>query len=62
MHPQVLTLLLATLPIMHRGGNLAVFYKNFSYSDGLISLGKITSGIEALNISGAIKVKIELEK
>lgn len=43
-------------------GNLAVFYKDFSYSNGLISLGKITSGIEALNVSGPVKAKIELEK
>ena len=43
-------------------GNLAVFYKDFSYSNGLISLGKITNGIEALTVSSAFKVKIELEK
>jgi hypothetical protein len=43
-------------------GNLAIFYKNFSYSNGLISLGKITSGIEALNVSGTVKAKIELEQ
>jgi hypothetical protein len=43
-------------------GNLAIFYKSFSYSNGLISLGKITSGIEALNVSGPVKAKIELEQ
>jgi hypothetical protein len=43
-------------------GNLAVFYKNFSYSSGLISLGKITSGIDALHEDGTIEVKIELDK
>jgi hypothetical protein len=41
-------------------GNLAIFYKDFSYSNGLISLGKITSGIEALNVSGPLKAKFEL--
>ena len=30
-------------------GNLAMFYKDFRYSSGLIKLGKIDSGIEALN-------------
>jgi hypothetical protein len=43
-------------------GNLALFYKDFSYSTGLISLGKITSGIDALKVSGQVAVKIELEK
>jgi hypothetical protein len=43
-------------------GNLAIFYKDFSYSNGLISLGKITSGIEALSVSGTVKAKIELEQ
>jgi hypothetical protein len=42
-------------------GNLAIFYKDFSYSKGLISLGKITSGIEALNVSGPLKAKFELD-
>jgi hypothetical protein len=42
-------------------GHLAIFYKDFSYSNGLISLGKITSGIQALNASGPIKAKFELE-
>jgi len=42
-------------------GNLALFYKNFSYSGGLVSLGKITSGMEAFNVSAAFEIKIELE-
>ena len=29
-------------------GNLAVFYKDFSYSDGLILIGKIDAGADAL--------------
>jgi hypothetical protein len=43
-------------------GNLALFYKDFSYSPGLVSLGKITSGIELFNKSGTLDVKIELDK
>jgi hypothetical protein len=43
-------------------GNLAIFYKDFSYSNGLVSLGKITSGIEALNVSTSVTAKIELEQ
>ena len=31
-------------------GNLAIFYRDFRYSSGLIKLGKIDSGIEALNV------------
>lgn len=29
-------------------GNLAIFYKDFGYANGLITLGKIESGIEKL--------------
>lgn len=39
-------------------GNLAIFYRDFSYSKGLIKLGKIDSDIEALNISHPFKVTI----
>jgi hypothetical protein len=41
-------------------GNLAVFYKDFGYSSGLVRLGKIESGVEALNRPGPLKVTIEL--
>ena len=40
-------------------GNLAIFYKDFGYSRGLIQLGRIDSGIEALNAPGPLKVTIE---
>src|SRR4051812_37358587 len=30
-------------------GNLAIFYRDFRYSSGLIKLGKIDAGIQALN-------------
>ncbi len=40
-------------------GNLAIFYKDFGYSRGLIQLGQIDSGIEALNSPGPLKVTIE---
>jgi hypothetical protein len=43
-------------------GNLAVFYRDFGYSDGLVKLGKIDSGVEALNRPGPLKVTIELVK
>jgi hypothetical protein len=41
-------------------GNLAVFHKDFHYSSGLIKLGKIDSGIEALNVPGPATVTVEL--
>ncbi|HEY0319481.1 MAG TPA: cyclophilin-like fold protein [Pyrinomonadaceae bacterium] len=41
-------------------GNLALFYKDFGYSDGLIRLGKIDSGVEALNRPGPLRVTMEL--
>ena len=40
-------------------GNLAIFYKDFGYSRGLIRLGRIDSGIEVLAVPGALKVTIE---
>ncbi len=43
-------------------GNLAIFYRDFGYSSGLVILGKIDDGIEAFNVSGSAKVTIELIK
>nr|WP_263326916.1 cyclophilin-like fold protein [Neobacillus sp. Marseille-Q6967] len=41
-------------------GNLVIYYKDFGYSNGLIKLGKIESGIEKFeNIPGDIPVTIE---
>jgi len=40
-------------------GNLAVFYRDFSYSDGLIKLGTIDSGVDVLNRPGPLRVTIE---
>jgi hypothetical protein len=40
-------------------GNLAIFYRDFGYSRGLIQLGRIESGIEALNLPGPLKLRIE---
>ena len=40
-------------------GNLALFYKDFGYSKGLIRLGRIDAGVEALSVPGALKVTIE---
>ncbi|WP_414515534.1 cyclophilin-like fold protein [Nostoc sp. PCC 9305] len=41
-------------------GNLAIYYRDFGYSNGLAILGKIDSGIEAFNVPGSVKVTIEL--
>jgi len=40
-------------------GNLAIFYKDFGYASGLIRLGRIDSGIEALSVPGTLKLTIE---
>ena len=40
-------------------GNLAIFHKDFRYSKGLVLLGRLDSGIEALRAPGARKVTIE---
>ncbi|MEH1948488.1 MAG: cyclophilin-like fold protein [Nostoc sp.] len=41
-------------------GNLAIYYRDFGYSNGLAILGKIDGGIEALNVPGSVEVTIEL--
>ena len=43
-------------------GNLAIFYNDFGYADGLIKLGKIDQGIEEFNKSRSFNVSIELIK
>jgi hypothetical protein len=41
-------------------GNVALFDRDFGYSSGLVILGRIDSGIEALNVPGSLRVTIEL--
>jgi hypothetical protein len=41
-------------------GNLAMYYNDFGYSNGLVILGKIDGDIEALNVPGSVEVTIEL--
>ncbi|NOK18150.1 hypothetical protein HMI50_14110 [Corallococcus carmarthensis] len=44
-------------------GNLAIFYRDFGYSSGLVRLGRIESGIEKLQgARGEFVVRFELEK
>jgi len=43
-------------------GNLAIFYRDFGYSSGLVILGKIDSGIETFNMPGSLKATFELIK
>ena len=42
-------------------GNLALYYKDFPYSDGLILLGKLDGGVEALSAAGPLEMTIELQ-
>jgi len=41
-------------------GNLALFYRDFGYSSGLVRLGRLESGVEALSRPGPLRVTIEL--
>jgi hypothetical protein len=43
-------------------GNLALFYEPFRYSSGLVRLGAIDSGIEALRQAGPLHMKIRLSE
>ncbi|WP_333251042.1 cyclophilin-like fold protein [Microcoleus sp. Pol7_B2] len=42
-------------------GNLAMYYNDFGYSNGLVILGKIDGDIETLNVPGSVEVTIELQ-
>jgi len=41
-------------------GNLAIFYRDFGYSTGLIKLGRFDSGIEALDVRTSLNLTIEV--
>ena len=43
-------------------GNLALFYKDFQYSSGLVILGKIDGGLEAFTRRDNLKATIELAR
>lgn len=40
-------------------GNLAIFYRDFSYSEGLITLGRLDSATAAFDVRGLLTVTIE---
>lgn len=41
-------------------GNLAIFHKDFPYSSGLVRLGRLESGLDAMRRPGARSVRVEL--
>src|SRR2546422_367801 len=41
-------------------GNLAIFYRDSGYASGLVILGHIDTGVEALQVPGSVRVTIEL--
>jgi hypothetical protein len=41
-------------------GNLALFHKPFSYSEGLVKLGRVETGVEVLRVQGSMLARIEL--
>lgn len=43
-------------------GNLAIFYQDFGYSNGLVILGKIDGDMEVFNVPGSWKATIETVK
>jgi hypothetical protein len=40
-------------------GNLAIFYKDFGYSRGLVKLGTIESSARVFQRSGSLRVRVE---
>ena len=43
-------------------GNLAIFYRDFGDSNGLVILGKMDGDVEAFSARGSLKATIELAK
>lgn len=43
-------------------GNLAIFRRDFRYSENLIKLGRIETGLEALDVPGHVKAVFEREE
>jgi hypothetical protein len=43
-------------------GNLAMFYRDFDYSAGLVKLGRIDGGIEALRLAGGRATIVRVER
>jgi hypothetical protein len=43
-------------------GNLAIYYRDFGYSNGLVILGKIDGDVQAFNAPGSVKATVELVK
>lgn len=41
-------------------GNLAIFHKDFGYSSGLVRLGRLDSGLDAMRRPGQVIVKVEV--
>lgn len=42
-------------------GNIAIFYRDFGYAEGLVKLGRVDSGVETLvNQRGELSVRFEL--
>ena len=40
-------------------GNLALYFRDFGYSTGLVRLGRFDGGVDALNVRGSLNVTIE---
>jgi len=40
-------------------GNLALFYRDFGWSAGLVRLGRLDGGVEILQREGALKARFE---
>lgn len=43
-------------------GNLAIFHKDFEFSSGLVRLGQVESGLDAIRLSGTEPVRIDFAK
>ena len=43
-------------------GNLAIFHKGFEYSSGLIRLGRLETGLEAMRRKGPLPVVLTRER
>jgi len=41
-------------------GNLAIYYRDFGYSSGLVRLGHIDTSMDVLRVGGSLEVQIDI--
>lgn len=59
--PEGITPVVGDIAFYAPWGNLAIFHRPFGYSKGLVRLGRINGGLQALRAEGPLVVRMESE-